>query len=52
MYVAGAMGPFVCTLWLVVYSLEALAANHWTEHRDPNGEVRERTEKAEGFITP
>jgi len=24
-----------------------LAANHWTEHRDPNGGVRERTEGAE-----
>jgi hypothetical protein len=22
------------------------AANHWTEHRVPNGEVRERTEEA------
>ena len=25
-----------------------LAANHRTEHRDPNGGVRERTERAEG----
>ena len=23
------------------------AANHWTEHRVPNGGVRERTEEAE-----
>jgi hypothetical protein len=25
-----------------------LAANHWTEHGNPNGGVRERTEEAEG----
>jgi hypothetical protein len=25
-----------------------LAANHWPEHRIPNGGVRERTEEAEG----
>jgi hypothetical protein len=27
---------------------QKLAANHWTEHRVPSGEVRERTERAEG----
>jgi hypothetical protein len=26
-------------------------ANHWTEHSVPNGGVRERTERAEGFET-
>jgi len=26
-----------------------LAANHWTEHRDPNGGVKGRTEGAKGF---
>jgi hypothetical protein len=25
-----------------------MAANHWTEHRVPNGRVRRRTEGAEG----
>jgi hypothetical protein len=29
-----------------------LAANHWTEHGDPNGGVRERTEGAEGVCNP
>jgi hypothetical protein len=29
-----------------------LTANHWTEHRDPNGGVRERTEGAEGVCNP
>ena len=29
-----------------------LAANHWAEHRVPNGGVRERTEKAEGVCNP
>ena len=29
-----------------------LAANHWTEHRVPNGGVRERTEGAEGVCNP
>jgi hypothetical protein len=28
------------------------AANHWTEHRVPNGGVRERTEGAEGVCNP
>jgi hypothetical protein len=29
-----------------------LAANHWTEHRVPNGGVREKTEGAEGVCNP
>jgi hypothetical protein len=29
-----------------------LAANHWTEHRDPNGGVGEGTEGAEGVCSP
>ena len=29
-----------------------LAANHWTEHGDPNGGVRERTKGAEGVYNP
>jgi hypothetical protein len=29
-----------------------LAANHQTEHRDPNGGVRGKTEKAEGVCNP
>jgi hypothetical protein len=29
-----------------------LAANHWTEHRDHNGGVRGRTERAEGVYNP
>jgi hypothetical protein len=29
-----------------------LAANHRTEHRNPNGGVRERTERAEGVCNP
>jgi len=29
-----------------------LAANHWTEHGDPNWGVRERTEGAEGVFNP
>jgi hypothetical protein len=28
-----------------------LTANHWTEHRGPNGGVRERTEGTEGFCS-
>jgi len=28
------------------------AANHWTEHGDPNGGVREKTEGAEGVCNP
>jgi hypothetical protein len=28
-----------------------LAANHWTEHMDPNGGVREGTEGAVSFAT-
>jgi hypothetical protein len=31
---------------------QMLAANHWTEHRVPNGGVRERTEGAEGVCNP
>jgi hypothetical protein len=29
-----------------------LTANHWTEHRVPNGGVRERTKRAEGVYNP
>jgi hypothetical protein len=29
-----------------------LAANHRTEHRDPNGTIRGRTEGAEGVCYP
>ena len=29
--------------------MQMLTANHWTEHRDPNGGVRGRTEGAEGI---
>jgi hypothetical protein len=29
-----------------------LTANHWTEHGDPNGGVRERTEGAERVCSP
>jgi hypothetical protein len=29
-----------------------LIANHWTEHGDPNGGVRERTEGVEGVCNP
>jgi hypothetical protein len=29
-----------------------LTANLWTEHRVPNGGVRERTKGAEGFSNP
>ena len=29
-----------------------LAANHGTEHEDPNGKVRGRTEELKGFATP
>jgi hypothetical protein len=29
-----------------------LSVNHWTEHRVPNGGVRERTEGAEGVYNP
>jgi hypothetical protein len=29
-----------------------LAANHWTEHEDPNGGVKGRTEGAEGVCIP
>ena len=30
--------------------MQMLAANHQTEHRDPSGEVRGRTEEAEGAL--
>jgi hypothetical protein len=30
---------------------QILAANHWTEHRFPNGGIRERIKEAEGIIT-
>ena len=29
-----------------------LKANHWTEHRVPNGGIRERTVGAEGVANP
>ena len=29
-----------------------LTANHQTEHRDPNGGVRRRTEELKGFAIP
>ena len=29
-----------------------LSANHWTEHRVPNGGTRERTQGAKGFCSP
>jgi len=32
--------------------MRMLTANHQTEHRDPNGEVRRRTEGAEGVYNP
>jgi hypothetical protein len=32
--------------------MQMLAAKHWTEHRDPNGRVRRRTEEAEGVCNP
>jgi hypothetical protein len=32
--------------------MQLFAANHWTVHRDPNGEVRERTQGAEGVCNP
>jgi hypothetical protein len=32
--------------------MQMLAANHQTEHRDPIGGVRGRTEGTEGFCSP
>jgi hypothetical protein len=32
--------------------MHMLAANHWTDHKDPNGGVRGRTEGAEGVSKP
>jgi hypothetical protein len=32
--------------------MRMLTANHWTECRDPNGEVRARTEGVEGVCNP
>jgi hypothetical protein len=29
-----------------------IAANHWTEHRDPNGRVRDKTGGAEDDFKP
>jgi hypothetical protein len=29
-----------------------LAANNWTEHRDPSGGIRGKTEGAEGVCNP
>jgi hypothetical protein len=31
---------------------QMLAVNHRTEHEDPNGGVRRRTEEMKGFTTP
>jgi hypothetical protein len=31
---------------------QMLTANHWTEHRVPDGEVEEGTEGAEGVCSP
>jgi hypothetical protein len=28
-----------------------LTENHWTEHRDPSGEVRGRTKRVEGALS-
>jgi hypothetical protein len=36
--------------WLI--QMQMLTANHWTEHGDPNGRYRGRTEGAEGITTP
>jgi hypothetical protein len=32
--------------------MQTLTANHWTEHRVPNGGVRERTKGVEGVCSP
>jgi hypothetical protein len=32
--------------------MQILTANHWTEHRNPNGRFRGRTERAEGNCNP
>jgi len=32
--------------------MRMLVANLWTEYRDPNGGVRERTEGVEGVCNP
>jgi len=32
--------------------MSMLAANHWTEHRDPSGGVREKIKGAEGVYNP
>jgi hypothetical protein len=29
-----------------------LSGNHWTEHRFPNGEARERNQETEGVCNP
>jgi hypothetical protein len=36
----------------LLIQMRMLAANHWTERRDPNGGVRRRTEGAEGVRKP
>jgi len=36
----------------LLIQIKMLAAKHWTEHGDPNGGVRERTEGAEGNCNP
>jgi hypothetical protein len=35
--------------WFNPYQM--ITANHWTEHRIPNEEVRERTERVEGVCS-
>jgi hypothetical protein len=32
--------------------MQILTANHWTEHADPDGGVRRRTEELKGFAIP
>jgi len=36
----------------LLIQMRMLAVNHWAEHREQNGEVRERTEGAEGVCNP
>jgi len=35
---------------ILTNTMQMLKANHWTEHREPNGGVRGRTEGAEGAL--
>jgi hypothetical protein len=32
--------------------MQILTANNWSEPRDPNGEVKERTEELKGIASP